>query len=335
MTPDKPESGDQLRGRKLDSTASQADVTALYEDAPYPGLGAGLKDPAPQLTPLLARLGRRRDLAYLEAGCGTGHFLVGVARAHPDWACSGIDLSGPSLAVAADLAEKHGARVDLKRQSYLDPLPWAADHFDIISAQGTIHHADDPVRALSNLARYLKADGLISMHLYGRRLDQGKFDLKEAISLFEPNLSAHQARFAVYRALVEHDRARKRVKRWLDTSPLDLIRLTRKTLRNLARRGRRTVWSPPWTDDYESPNAPWKDHFCHPCERAYEVPEVVALAEGAGLRIVHMAAQGQVDPALVPPALKQRFAALPEADQWRLMELLGPTRSFSLILART
>lgn len=35
-----------------------------------------------------------------------------------------------------------------------------------------------------------------------------------------------------------------------------------------------------------------------------------------------------------PVGIKERFAALPEADRWRLMELLGPARSFSLILAR-
>jgi len=324
-----------LRGREMGKTAAEEDVRSLYQHAPYPDLGAALKDPSKILARLTNCLNRQDGLRYLEAGCGTGHFLVGTAVARKDWSCAGIDLSGPSLNVARQLAERYGVSVELEERSYLDALPWDEESFDIISAQGTIHHCDDPIGALINLKKYLKPDGLFSVHVYGQRLDAGKFDLKEMISIFQPNLSDYEERFAVYKAILEHEKERNRIKRWLDTSPLDVIRAVRTLFRNMRRRGSNISWSPPWTDEYHEPNSPWRDHFCHPMERAYEVPDIKELVTGAGLKVVDMTTQGREDMDFVPPSLRERFAALDEWDRWRFMELVGPARSFSMILSKT
>ncbi len=323
-----------LRGRRTGRTEQQSEVRALYEDAPYPDLGAGLKDPSPSFAPILDDLTGRHHVNYLEAGCGTGHMLVGVAKRFPNWTCHGLDLSDASLAVARQLAEKHGATVDLTRMSYLDRLPFERESFDLISAQGTLHHCDDPCGALKNLAGYLKPDGYVSLHVYGARLDAPKFDLKEAISLFEPDLSARAERFAVYTALVEHRNTRDRLRAVLDISPLDILRWTRRAYANLRRRSLATVWSPPWTDRYTAPTSPWADHFCHPCERAYEVTDFREFVEGAGMEVVHMRGQGRVDHSLVPAELLGRFDQLSSWDQWRFMELVGPRLSFSAILGK-
>lgn len=326
----------ELRGQNMDRTDARSDVQGLYEAAPYPDLGAELKDPSAMLLAIHPHLRRPEGeaLNYLEAGCGTGHYLVGVAKRLTHWTCAGIDLSSASLSVAKQLAQNHNVSVELHQKSYLEPLPFETAQFDIISAQGTIHHCDDPVGALKNLKSYLKDDGIITMHVYGRRLDAGKFDLKEAISIFEPNLNAHENRFNIYQALIRHEKQRSWWKDILDTSPLGFARWVRKSLRNFYRRSQSVSWSPPWTDVYKAPTSPWKDHFCHPCERAYEVPDLKALVTGAGLKVIAMRAQGKVDKALVPPELRKDFDGLSDWDQWRLMELLGPARSFAVLLRK-
>ncbi len=306
----------------------------MYEFAPYPDLGAALKDPRPQFAPIAQELAARKGLRYLEAGCGTGHLLVGVAKAHPDWRCFGIDLSEASLAVAHELAARHSATITVARGSYLEPLPFDGAPFDVISAIGTIHHAEDPVAALQNLRRYLADDGWFAMHLYGRRLDAEKFDIKEILSIFEPDLFAHERRFTLYRQLVAHRRAAGRLRRIFDTSPLDLVRLLRRWAVNARRRAQKTSWSPSWQEDYRALSAPWIDHFCHPCERAYEVPEIRRLVEQSGFRVVHMLGQGREESWRLPPAWREPFKRLDAWDRWRLMELVAPARSFTMLMRK-
>jgi SAM-dependent methyltransferase len=317
-----------------DAPGAETAVRRMYEFAPYPDLGAALKDPRPVFDPIAADLGQRPNLRYLEAGCGTGHFLVGVAKAHPDWHCFGLDLSSASLEIAGKLATQHGAKITLARGSYLEPLPFDSEPFDVISAIGTIHHAEDPVAALKNLRSHLADDGWFAMHLYGRRLDAEKFDIKEMLSIFEPDLFAHERRFKLYRELVAHRRASGRLRRLFDTSPLDVIRMSRRWITDLRRRARATSWSPPWHNDYRALSAPWIDHFCHPCERAYEVADIRRLIEGAGFKVEHMLGQGREEPERLPPAWRQPFERLEPWDRWRLMELVSPARSFVLLMRK-
>ena len=152
-------------------TADESAVRTLYEFAPYPDLGADLKDNMSlYLDPIRNELAQRKDVKFLDAGCGTGHHVVAAARQHPDWECHGIDLSGASIDIARKLAEKHGVKVYLQRGSYLDPLPYAMK-FDVILAMGTIHHCADPVAAMKILKNALKPDGYLLLHLYGMRGD--------------------------------------------------------------------------------------------------------------------------------------------------------------------
>ncbi|WP_461211539.1 class I SAM-dependent methyltransferase [Desulfocurvus sp. DL9XJH121] len=306
-------------------------VRSMYEFAPYPDLGANLKDLSFVFARIDADLSRRGAVRFLDVGCGTGHIAVGVAKSHPAWECFGLDLSDASLGVARQLAAKHGAKVDFARGSYLDPLPFDG-LFDIISAQGTIHHCADPVGALQNLRKHLKDDGFLSMHLYGMRCDQEKFDIKEVLSILEPDLTAYDRRFKYYRALVE-----KKKSNWFDrlarTSPRDVYAAIRDAWRNYNRKRKGISWSPSFRENYPELNAQWIDHFCHPCERAYEVPDVQKLVEASGFSIVHMIGQGSERLGLIPDAWRERYQELGEWDKYRLSELLSPgPRSFSMIL---
>ncbi len=303
--------------------ADQSSVRRMYEQAPYPGLGAGLKDMGLFLDPIRDELARRGGVRFLDAGCGTGHYLVGVAKRHPDWHCCGIDLSSASLDVAAKLAELHGARIEVKRASYLDPLPFDAK-FDVIAALGTVHHAADPLSALRNLRSALADDGYMLFHVYGLRLDREKFDIKEMLDIFEPDLCNIERRFAVYEALMRH-RRRHWLRRFAQMPLIDIYAAARNAVRNALRRARSVVWSPPFTARYDAPTAPWIDHFCHPCERAYEAPEIYELIRAAGFRIERNLGQGREFAHLLPPEWRAEFGydSLPEECKARLSELLA------------
>ena len=295
-------------------------LKAMYEMAPYPDLGANLKDMGLYINPVLADLERRAGVRFLDAGCGTGHYIVGVAKQHPDWRCYGTDLSGPSIEVARQLADLHKTAVEFHKGTYLEPLPFEPG-FDVICALGTIHHTADPVAAMKALRTMLRDDGYLFLHLYGWRADREKFDIKEALSILEPDLMNHKRRFELYDALMRHRRGRW-LKRLLTTSPLDAYVLVRNYSRNLWRKMRGISWSPPWWARYDAPTAPWIDHFCNPCERAYEVPEVQALLDASGFKVIHMLHHARVFPQLIPPEWKVVHDALDDWSKWRMSELL-------------
>jgi len=303
-------------------TADETAVRSMYEDAPYPGLGADLKDLDPMFRHIADDLPERTPLRFLDVGCGTGHIVVGVAKRHPDWMAHGIDLSQASLDVAAELSSMHNAPVNLARGSYLEPLPFEGGPFDVITALGTVHHTADPMQAMCALRNEMSDDGWMLLGLYGWRCDAGKFDIKSALDLLEPDLSNHAARFELYDALMRHREGRI-IHRIATTSLADIYYGTRTWLRNKRRRARKESWSPPWTDHYTAPTPPWIDHFCHPCERAYEVPDVRALVEGSGFRVVHNLRQGIEHPQLIPPEWRERYDSLDAWDKWRMSEVLA------------
>ena len=309
-------------------------VRHMYEAAPYPDLGVDLKDMS-SYWPHIASVVNRNEVNYLDAGCGTGHILVASARCFPRWRSYGMDLSRSSLDIADKLSKKHGTPVTLYQGSYLDPNPFGIQ-FDIISAMGTVHHAESPPDALKNLASWLKPEGVMLLGLYGRRCDAEKFDIKEALSLLQPDLSAHCERFDLYQQLISHKKRRRPVwKRLLLMSVVDVYFELKTRLRNVRRRARKISWSPPWTSEYKKISSPWIDHFCHPCEHAYEVPEVKSLVEGAGLKPIKMLGQGIEHPRLVPREWRRRYDQLDFWEKARMNELLADGGgSFNMILAR-
>ncbi len=141
------------------------DVRELYERFPYPS-------PSPAIDPVLdTALGL--DLAcedldgaeILDAGCGTGHRLVGLALTFPDSRFVGIDFSARSLAVAAELVEKHGCHnVTLRHRAIgAEPL---GHRFDAIISTGVLHHLPDPPAGVTWLAGHLHPDGVLYAWLY-------------------------------------------------------------------------------------------------------------------------------------------------------------------------
>lgn len=310
-------------------------VRAFYERAPYPDLGVRPKKPTVWLDPLLKHLGAARAadaLRYLDAGCGTGHVAVGVAKEMPHWQIHGIDLSSASLGVATELADKHQVSITFTRGSYLDPLPFQ-EPFDVIASFGSIHHTADPAGAIRNLLAHLAPDGFFVMHLYGKNLDAGKFVIREILDTLEPDLEQVDRRFALYRDLIAKQRPAMR-DRLLDLSPRTLLKPIRDAFRARWRQASGESWSPSWRAAYHQPTAPWIDHFCHPLERSYDVSDVKTLTEAAGLDVLEMLGLGREDSSRLPRGWDKHWPALDRWSRWRLMELLDSTARSVLLIGR-
>jgi SAM-dependent methyltransferase len=147
-------------------------VRELYERFPYPSPSAGTD---PILDTALGVDLACEDLngaEVLDAGCGTGHRLVGLALQFPDTTFVGIDFSARSLEIAAELVGKHGCRnVRLRRRSIGgEPL---GQHFDLVTSTGVLHHLPDPAAGVAWLARHLRPDGMLYAWLYH---SYGEFD---------------------------------------------------------------------------------------------------------------------------------------------------------------
>lgn len=305
----------------------------LYEYSPYPDLGDDLKNQDKYLDHLPEDFKKKRNV-YFDAGCGTGHYIVGIAKQYPHWRCIGVDLSQAALQIAQQLANKHGVKnVEFIHSSYLDPLS-VDEKFDIISAMGTIHHCADPDKAMKIMYGLLKDDGYMLLHMYGWRADREKFDIKDMLNILEPSLTNYNSRFEFYRALIKHKKGRL-LKRIVNTSLYDLYSALKIKLIYQKRKMRKISWSPPWHYDYQELSSPWIDHFCHPCERAYEVPGIQSLITDSGFKVKHMLSQGKEFPQLIPHAWKYRYSQLGPWEKYRLSELLATGGgSFAMILEK-
>ncbi|MDE2517287.1 MAG: class I SAM-dependent methyltransferase [Rhodospirillales bacterium] len=103
------------------------------------------------------------DGPVLDAGCGTGGLLAYLAQRFPDLATIGVEFA-PAAARAAAKSARPVAR------GSINALPFAEGRFAAaIAADVLCHGAVDPVRALAELHRVLRPDGLliVNMPAYG------------------------------------------------------------------------------------------------------------------------------------------------------------------------
>jgi len=109
-------------------------------------------DHYPQLEGLVTRFGAGRRV--LEAGCGTGHWLAGLADADETTEVAGIDPSEGMLAHArtrlpdAELV-----------QGRAEALPWDDASFDAVICVNAIHHFDDAPAFIDETRRVLRPGG--------------------------------------------------------------------------------------------------------------------------------------------------------------------------------
>jgi SAM-dependent methyltransferase len=112
----------------------------------------------------------RPGQALLDVGCGPGTLTVDLARRVAPGEVTAIEPTEQVLEIARAEAEVHGVDVRFAVADVLG-LDLPDDSFDVVHAHQVLHHIGDPVRALQEMARVCRPDGLIAV----REGDYGGF----------------------------------------------------------------------------------------------------------------------------------------------------------------
>jgi ubiquinone/menaquinone biosynthesis C-methylase UbiE len=106
----------------------------------------------------IARYGPARRL--LDIGTGPGHLLTALRKTFPEAELVGIDISPAMIAQAQGHVNPHGHAPHIELGvAGANALPFADGVFDRVVSTGSFHHWKDPVSALSEAHRVLKAGG--------------------------------------------------------------------------------------------------------------------------------------------------------------------------------
>jgi SAM-dependent methyltransferase len=295
----------------MDDWAMDDPVQAQYEAYPYPA-----RDPADEAKRLIVAspshideidhfvcAGRRdftRPFKVLFAGGGTGDGLMMLAQQLADRGgpaeITYLDVSAASAKIAAERAKVRGLdSIRFVQGSLLDVADLAPGPYDYIDCCGVLHHLPEPAAGLAALAGVLAPDGGMGVMLYGTLGRIGVYHMQDALQLLVADEPA-EARIGLARKLVDGLPATN----WFRRNPFV-------------------------ADHREGGDAGLFDLLLHSRDRAYRVPEVLALAEGAGLAVTDFIEPLLYEPAtyLTDAALRKRAEALPEAERWTLAELLA------------
>ena len=106
---------------------------------------------------------RRR---ILDAGTGLGREVIRCARANPNAMIFGIDLSESVISAAKNCADF--TQTAILQADLLAP-PFAPDSFDLIIAEGVLHHTPNTRAALFSLVELMEPAGEIAFYVYRRK----------------------------------------------------------------------------------------------------------------------------------------------------------------------
>lgn len=102
----------------------------------------------------------RPGMDLLDCGCGPGTITIGLAEAVAPGRVVGLDIEESQLALARTHAAERGVRnTEFKAGSIYD-LPFDDGTFGAVFAHALFEHLSNPVRALREIRRVLKAGGV-------------------------------------------------------------------------------------------------------------------------------------------------------------------------------
>ncbi len=155
-----------LRSAIPQLTAISGDVSRAvqdqYEDNPYPRWS----------DTVTAATTQDRPFEALIAGCGTGRQSVELAQRHPAARILAIDLSLTSLSYALRKTRELAIRNIEYAQADLLALETIGRSFDLIEANGVLHHLADPWAGWRVLLSLLRPGGEMRIGLYSERARQ-------------------------------------------------------------------------------------------------------------------------------------------------------------------
>ncbi len=127
-----------------------------------------------------------KNMKVLDAGCGTGVMIRGLAAAIPEASFTGIDLTDASLNIAKKIANEQGLKNITFQQDNLMDLKIGnnGESFDMIYSWGVLHHTTDTKQAFLNVVRLLKSGGIFRCGIYGDYGNRSRRDLRRIIDYF-------------------------------------------------------------------------------------------------------------------------------------------------------
>lgn len=305
------------------SDAATPVVSAFYDRFPYPG--DPLQDGPPPgynwrwcvdsvrafAAAVLPSQGgtQPRPWRILDAGCGTGVSTDYLCHLNPGASVLAVDISAGALEVARERTRRSGAAAQvaelrIEQRSLLDLD--GEGPFDYINSVGVLHHLREPQAGLQALAARLRPGGLLHLFLYA---DGGRWEIHRT----QRSLAALGV-----------------------GSGEEGLRLGRRLLAELPESNRlRRHHEQRWVLDTAA-DANFADMYLHPQETSYNLERLMAFVATAGLEFVGFSNPEVWDPArLLGGELLDRARALPERQQWALVEDLDPDIShFEFFLAR-
>jgi ubiquinone/menaquinone biosynthesis C-methylase UbiE len=105
--------------------------------------------------------------SVLDVGTGPGFVAIEIARLLEGTGCQvvGMDLSAAMLEIAAENAAKETPNGILTwREGDARAMPFGDAEFDLVVSNDSLHHWDDPLPVLNEIARVLKEDGKCVVH---------------------------------------------------------------------------------------------------------------------------------------------------------------------------
>jgi SAM-dependent methyltransferase len=301
-----PDMGDEDAGQR------DALVAEQYESLPYPardpaaepaGIEIGFPSNLAEINHYVfgGRRDFRRPFRALVAGGGTGDATIMLAQQMADAGVPGevvyLDLSAASRAIAeARIAKRGLGNVRFVTGSLLELPALGLAGFDYIDCCGVLHHLEAPAEGLRVLAEALAPGGGIGMMLYGEIGRVGVYDMQAMLRMIAPaETTAGEQRIALASALAEALPEAN----WLARNGLV-------------------------TDHKHGGTAGVFDLFLHARDRAYRVPEILALAQSARMRVT-----GFLEPVLYEPLewlrdadLRRRVGRLRPFERATFAELL-------------
>ena len=131
--------------------STRAAYNEIYDDV-------GIRHPDWLWTWLLDLAGAEPGMRLLDVACGEGQLLRFALQRGLE--AHGVDLS--DVALQAAIADAPGAVVATADG---EMLPYPDDYFDRVTNMGSLEHYDDPVQGAAEMARVVRPDGLVLLHV--------------------------------------------------------------------------------------------------------------------------------------------------------------------------
>jgi SAM-dependent methyltransferase len=305
------------------SDAATPVVSAFYDRFPYPGdplqdgpppgynwrwcvdsaraFAVGVLPPAGGSQP--------RPWRILDAGCGTGVSTDYLCHLNPGASVLAVDISAGALEVARERIRRSGAaaqveKLRLEQRSLLDLQ--GEGPFDYINSVGVLHHLNQPELGLRALADLLRPGGLLHLFLYA---DGGRWEI-------------HRTQRSLARLGVGSGPEAMQLGREL----FNLLPPSNRLRRHHEQR---------WALDTQA-DVNFADMYLHPQETSYNLKTLMAFVASADLEFAGFSNPEVWDPGrLLSGALLDRARALPDLEQWTLIEDLDPDIShFEFFLSK-